>query len=297
MSSLPPVGTTLDLPALDSTMRVVELGRGDPVLFLHGNPTSSFLWRDVLPTVAASGYRCLAVDLIGMGASGKPDIAYRFADHADYLDALLDAVDLEVPPVLVGHDWGAVLALHRARRLPGRVRAVALCEAHIHPVEAWADLGDGAGMFQRLRAPGTGETLVLEENFFVEEVLPAGMVRTPTSAEMDAYRAPYPDRASRLPVLVWAREIPIEGSPAQMVDVVTANQGVITDPAVPTLLMHGDPGAIVGAADVAWCREHGGSLTIADVGPGLHFLPEDRPEQIAAALVGWLGDLTAPGPC
>ncbi len=274
-------------------MRVLELGSGDPVVFLHGNPTSSFLWREVLPAVAAAGHRCLAVDLIGMGGSGKPDIAYRFADHAEYLDALLDVLGTDVPPVLVGHDWGAVLALHLAGRRPSRVRAVAFCEGHIHPVDTWEDLGGGAEMFQRLRAPGTGEALVLEENFFVEQVLPGGMERALTPSEMDGYRAPFPDPASRRPVLAWVREIPIEGSPADMVEQVAANQHVIADPAVETLLMHGDPGAVIGADEVAWCREHGRSLTVVDVGPGQHFLPEDRPGHIAAALVGWLGALPA----
>lgn len=295
MSTPPPVtGRSHDRPVLGSTMRVLELGTGDLVVFVHGSPTSSFLWREVLPAVAAAGYRCLAVDLIGMGGSGKPDIAYRFADHVEYLDALLDALCPDVPPVLVGHDWGAVLALHRARRRPDKVRAVAVCEGHIHPVEAWEDMGDGADMFQQLRAPGTGETMILEEDFFVEKVLPGGMNRALTVAEMDGYRGPYPDPASRRPVLAWVREIPIEGFPADMVQTVTANQQVIADPAVDTLLMHGDPGAVIGAAEVAWCREHGRSLTIIDVGPGLHFLPEDRPGQIAAALVDWLGDLPAP---
>lgn len=292
MSTPPFVGSrSYDRPVLGSTMRVIEIGTGDPVVFLHGNPTSSFLWREVLPVVAAAGYRCLAVDLIGMGGSGKPDIAYRFTDHAEYLDALLDALGPDVTPVLVGHDWGAVLALHRARRRPDRVRAVAVCEGHIHPVEAWENMGVGAEMFQRLRAPGTGETMVLEENFFVEKVLPGGMDRVLTVAEMDGYRAPFLVPHSRRPVLAWVREIPIEGLPADMVQTVTANQHVIADPTVETLLMHGDPGAVVGAAEVAWCRENGRSLTIIDVGPGLHFLPEDRPRQIASGLVDWLAEL------
>lgn len=295
MKTPPPIKDEFqDWRVLDSFMHVRDMGAGEPVVFLHGNPTSSFLWREVVPVIAGAGYRCLAIDLIGMGNSGKPDIGYRFTDHATYLDALLDTLGCETSPVLVGHDWGAVLALDRARRRPGNVRAVAICEGHIHPVQTWADMGDGAEMFQQLRAPETGEAMALDQNFFVEEVLPGGMNRVLTDAEMQSYREPYPDAASRAPVLAWLREIPVEGYPANMVQTVTANQHVIADPKMDTLLIRGEPGAVIGTNEVAWCRDHGQSLTISKVGPGLHFLPEDRPQQIAAALLDWLGNLSVP---
>lgn len=287
------------VPVLGSSMRVVDTGVGDPVVFLHGNPTSSYLWRGVIPAVAAAGYRCVAVDLIGMGDSGKPDIGYRFTDHAAFLDATLDVLvtqcELELPAVLVGHDWGAVLALNHASNNPDEVRAVAVCEAHLRPIERWDDMGEDAELFKSLRAPGSGEAMVLEENFFVEQVLPGGTRRTLTAEEVAAYGAPFATPDSRRPVLAWVREIPIEGVPAEMVSTVTTNQEVLADPGIPVLVMHGQPGAILGEEAIAWCREIGRSLSIADVGPGLHFLPEDRPQQVAKALVTWLQETPGSG--
>jgi haloalkane dehalogenase len=273
-------------------MHYLEAGTGDPVLFLHGNPTSSRLWRRVIPLLADTGRRCLAVDLIGMGRSGKPEIDYRLADHIRYLDALIDSLGL-ANLTLVGHDWGAVIALNYARRFPDRVAGVAFLEGHLHPIEHWADLDQGGReMFQRLRTPGVGEQLVIEENFFLEKVLPAGTLRTLTETEMQAYREPFLAPASRRPMLRWPREIPIEGTPADVVALVLANQAVITDPAMPTLLLYADPGAVIGPAEVDWCREHGRSLTMTNVGQGTHFLPEDCADQIAAGLRRWLEDLS-----
>lgn len=287
----PPAPTTFDVDVLGTSMHGREVGAGDPVLFLHGNPTSSFLWRNVLGPVAASGRRCLALDLVGMGGSGKPASAYRLADHVAHVDAAVDALGLS-DVTLVGHDWGAVIALDHARRFPHRVRGVAFLEGHLHPVDRWDDLDEGArGLFGALRTPGVGERMAIEENALVETVLPAGMLRTLSPAEWDAYRAPFRDPADRLPLWRWPLEIPIEGEPADVAALVRANQGVIADPAMPTLLLHGRPGAVVGAAEVAWCRTHGRAQTVADVGPGIHFLPEDAPDGIAAALVGWLDGL------
>lgn len=282
-----PQQVSFDVPVSGSTMRCVGTGTGEPVVFLHGNPTSSFLWRHVLPDVAASGRYGLAVDLIGMGGSGKPDIAYRLVDHIDYVRTLLAQLGLP-RPTLVGHDWGGVIALHLADRDPGAFRGVAFLESHIHPIDRWSDMDGGREMFRQLRTPGVGERMVLDENFLVEAVLPGGMLRTPSDAEMIAYRAPYLEPRFRRPMLAWVRQIPIEGEPADVVRLVLANQQVIADPGQPTLLLHGRPGAVVGAAEVAWCRENGQALTVADVGAGTHFLPEDRPQQIAAELIRWL---------
>ncbi|WP_218617956.1 haloalkane dehalogenase [Cryptosporangium aurantiacum] len=276
------------LPVLDSWLHYSEHGAGPPVLFLHGNPTSSYLWRDVIGPVADAGYRCLALDLIGMGQSGKPDLGYRLVDHLRYVNAFLDALDLD-DVTLVGHDWGAVIALDLLRTRPDQIVAVAFCEGHLHPIERWADLdAGGRELFGRLRTPGVGEQLVLEENFFVETVLPSGVLRRLTDDELDAYRAPYPDAASRRPLLQWPREIPIEGEPADVTAVVRTNQRTIAESSAPKLLLHGEPGAVVGAAEVAWCRAHGQNLDVVNVGRGSHFLPEDLPGPIAEALCGWL---------
>ncbi|GAA0253257.1 haloalkane dehalogenase [Cryptosporangium japonicum] len=257
----------------------VSVGTGPTVLFLHGNPTSSYLWRHVLEPVAAAGFRCVALDLIGMGRSPRPDLAYSFADHARHVEAFADDLGAAT---LVGHDWGAVLALDLLGRRPDLVDAVAFLEGHLHPVARLDEL------FAAIREPGRGERLVLEENVFLETVLPAGVVRTLTPDERDAYRAPYPDPASRRPLLAWAREIPVAGEAGDVTAVVRANQRVLAGSPVPKLLLFGEPGAVIGASELAWCRANARRLSAVGVGTGTHFLPEDQPAAIAAALIEWL---------
>jgi len=283
------------VPVGDSYLHVREAGSGPPVLFLHGNPTSSFLWRDVAARLTGQGRRLLAVDLIGMGDSGKPDIAYGLADHARYLDGFVEALGL-ADLTLVGHDWGVALALDHLRRHPERVRAVAFLEGHLRPLPGW-DAFDAGGraLFQALRAPGTGERLALEENVLIEAVLPAGMNRRLTPGELDVYRRPYPDPASRRPLLRWTREIPVAGDPADVARLLTGATEALAGSPVPKLLVHGRPGAVVDAATVAWCRATFPRLTVADVGESSHFLPEDRPAEVAAAIAGWWGGGEAPG--
>ncbi len=285
----PPPGMAFgEAPVLGSRMGFAAGGRGDAILFLHGNPTSSFLWRRVLPGLTGSAW-CVAVDLIGMGRSGKPDIGYRFGEHAAYLEAFADQLALRDVTV-VGHDWGAVLGLDLLRRRPDVVGRIAVCEGHLHPFGRFEDMGAGAGeLFSRLRAAGTGEQLVLEENFFIEQVLPAGMNRTLTAAEHDAYREPFLTPRDRLPVLRWIQQIPVGGDPADVDEVIRRNQEVLLGGPAPRLLLHGEPGSVVGAEEVSWCRRHATSLDIVSVGAGTHFLPEDQPEAISRALAAWLG--------
>ena len=274
------------VPVLGSQLAFVTAGSGATVLFLHGNPTSSFLWRRVLPGLAGSVH-CLAVDLIGMGRSGKPDIAYGFADHAAYLEAFADQLRLRDVTV-VGHDWGAVLGLDLLRRRPDVVGRIAVCEGHLHPFGRFADMGPGGGLFARLRTPGVGEQLVLQENFFIEHVLPGGMSRPLSAAEHDAYRAPFPGPRDRLPVLRWIQQIPVDGDPADVDAVVRRNQDALLRDPAPRLLLHGEPGSVVGPAEVDWCRRDSAGLEIVSVGAGTHFLPEDRPEAFSRALAAWL---------
>ena len=276
-----------EVPVLGSRLAYVAGGHGDTVLFLHGNPTWSFLWRQVLPALIGSA-RCVAVDLIGMGRSGKPDIGYRFADHAAYLEAFADQLELGGVTV-VGHDWVAVLGLDLLRRRPDIVGRIAVCEGHLHPFARWADMGPGAGeLFSQLRTPGLGEQLVLQENFFVEQVLPAGMNRPLTPAEHDAYRDPFRTLRDRLPVLRWIQQIPVGGDPADVDAAIRRNQDTLLRGQVPRLLLHGEPGSVVGPAEVDWCRREGAGLTIVSVGAGTHFLPEDQPGAISRALAAWL---------
>ena len=204
---------------LDTEMSYVDTGSGDPIVFLHGNPTSSYLWRNIIPYLSSLG-RCLAPDLVGMGQSGKsPDRAYRFVDHARYLDAWFEAVGITGNITLILHDWGSALGFYRAFRHPEQVKAIAYMEAILQP-RSWSDFREGRdAMFRAMRSQ-QGERLVLDENFFIETVLPRSILRQLSEEEMEAYRAPFRERAARLPMLVWPRELPIEGEPADVVAIV-----------------------------------------------------------------------------
>jgi haloalkane dehalogenase len=276
---------------LDSQMSYVEGGPADAplIVFLHGNPTSSFLWRNVLMGLV-DDYRCLALDLIGMGSSGKPDLDYGFADHARYVEAFADAVGLR-EVTLIGHDWGAVLSLDLLRRRRDVVARIAVCEGHLHPFASWDAMDAGSrDLFRRLRTPGIGEQLVLAENFFVEQVLPGGMLRTLSREEWEVYRAPFESPGQRWPILRWIQQIPIAGNPRDVTDVMRHNQLALLHDVAPRLLMYGDPGSVVGPDEVAWAQREGKGLRVVGVGSGTHFLPEDQPDAIAAAVRSWLRD-------
>jgi haloalkane dehalogenase len=269
-----------------------EVGQGDPIVFLHGNPTSSYLWRNVLGRVAHRG-RCLAPDLVGMGASdklpGSGPGSYRFVEHRRFLDVLLDELGVHERVVLVGHDWGGVLAVDWARRHPGAVRGIAYLETLVAPV-SWAGANaPDPGLFGPLRGPD-GERLVLDENVFVEKVLPAGTARELTVEEMDAYRDPYREPGeSRRPTLTWSREIPIDGEPADVHEIVEQNAHWMASSPVPKLFVDGDPGALLTGPLRERCRRWPVQTEVTV--PGLHFLPEDSAPEIAAALDVWLGAL------
>src|SRR5262249_43840567 len=213
--------TTRTLEVLDTFIAYRDAGSGPPIVFLHGNPTSSFVWRNVIPHFASTA-RCLAPDLVGMGRSGKPDSAYRFVDHARYLDAWFAKLDLR-DVVLVGYDWGGVLALDWASRHPDRGRGVVVFETFLRPMH-WSDWpAEGAELFRALRTPGVGEKLVLEHNEFLVRSLAHGVRRGLSELERAEYYAPFFDTASRRPMLQWPREIPIDGDPADVVAVVERN--------------------------------------------------------------------------
>lgn len=270
------------VPVLDTEMSYVDTGDGDPIIFLHGNPTSSYLWRNIIPHVADLG-RCLAPDLIGMGQSGKsPRSAYRFTDHADYLDAWFEALGLTKSVTLVVHDWGSALGFHRACRFPEQIRAVAFMEAIVQPLR-WADLGGAASLFRALRSEA-GEHLILDQNAFVQQMLPRGTIRTLSSEEMAAYGAPFVERKARIPTLVWPREIPIDGEPADVAAIVRNYGAWLTASSIPKLFIAGDPGAILtkDSASRAFCRTWSNQREITV--NGRHFLQEDSPAEIGTAL-------------
>ena len=264
-------------------------GAGDPVVLMHGNPTSSYLWRHVLPHLADLG-RCVAPDLVGMGGSdklpGSGPASYRFVEHRRFLDALLAELGVDRRVVLVGHDWGGVLAMDWARRHPDAVRGIAYLETLTGPVSWGGPNAPSPDLFRPLRSPA-GERLVLSENVFVETVLPAGTRRTLGTEELAAYRRPYLEPGeSRRPTLTWAREIPIDGDPVDVHDVVVANAAWMAATSVPKLFVNGDPGALLTGplreTARGWPNQR--EVTV----PGLHFLPEDAPDEIGAALADWI---------
>ena len=274
---------------LDTEMAYVDTGAGAPVVFLHGNPTSSYLWRNVIARVEG-GARCLAPDLVGMGDSGgAPDGSYRFADHARYLDAWLDAMALGAGVTLVVHDWGSALGFHWARRHPERVRALVYMEAIVRPL-TWNEWPEAARkVFQGMRSPA-GEEMVLVKNVFVERILPLSVLRGLTEAEMAVYRRPYLEPGeSRRPTLTWPRQIPIDGEPADVVAVVDAYGRWLAQSPIPKLFVNADPGTILTGAQREFCRAWPNQREVTV--RGSHFVQEDSPAEIGEAIAAFLGSL------
>jgi len=269
---------------LDTEMSYVDTGHGDPIVFLHGNPTSAYLWRNIIPYLSEYG-RCLAPDLVGMGQSGRsPMSAYRFVDQARYLDAWFEALNLTSNVTLVGHDWGSALGFHRATRYPEQIKAIAYMEAIAAP-RLWEDFGEAGGMFHALRSP-QGEHMVLNENFFVETVLPRAILRRLSDQEMASYRAPFLMRESRLPTLVWPRQIPLEGDPVDVTAIVERYGKTMSQSVLPKLLIVGEPGAIIKGRTLEFCRTWPNQTEVTV--KGLHFLQEDSPHEIGKALQTFL---------
>jgi haloalkane dehalogenase len=273
---------------LDSEMAYVDVGAGDPVVFLHGNPTSSYLWRNVIPHVESVG-RCLAPDLVGMGDSGRaPAGSYRFVDHARYLDAWFEALGL-TRVTLVAHDWGSALGFHWARRHPERVRGIAYMEALVRPVtwEEWPEVA--RQVFQAMRSPA-GEEMVLTKNVFVERILPRSVLRGLGEVEMAVYRRPYLEPGeSRRPTLTWPRQIPIEGEPADVVAIADAYSRWLATSDVPKLFVNADPGVILTGPQREFCRRWPNQREITV--RGSHFVQEDSPHEIGRALAEFVARL------
>ena len=276
-----------DVQVHGARMAYIDEGSGDPIVFLHGNPTSSYLWRNVIPHVRDVG-RCIAPDLIGMGRSDKPDIGYRFVDHALYIDGFLEALGLDRITFVV-HDWGSALGFDWAMRHESRVRGLAFMEAILGPVPSWEQFTpQGREIFKKLRTPGVGETMVLDHNMFVEQLLPGSVVRSLSPAEMQHYRAPFVERTARKPMLAWPREIPIAGEPADVVTVVSRYRYALCQSQLPKLLFTVEPGMLVRAPLVAWCRASLPKLDVIALGRGLHFVQEDHPHAIGEHIAAWV---------
>ena len=265
-----------------------EAGEGDPVVFLHGNPTSSYLWRNIIPHVADRA-RCIAPDLIGQGDSDKLDDVsegtYRFVDHREYLDGLLDQLDLGDHITFVIHDWGSALGFDWANRHRDRVAGIAYMEGIVTPIE-WANFDEGGRrVFQGFRSPA-GEEMVIEKNIFVERVLPSAVLRGLSEEEMVVYREPFLDPQHRRPTLTWPRQIPIEGEPEDVVAIVNDYAEWLKSSDLPKLFVNADPGSILTGPQRDFCRTWPNQTEVTV--SGSHFVQEDSPNEIGQAIADWL---------
>lgn len=288
---LPVIASPLRAPVLDSTMSYRQAGpeSAPVVLFLHGNPTSSYIWRNIMPAVAGT-HRAIAPDLIGYGQSDKPDIDYRFADHVRYLDAFIETLKLDAF-YLVAQDWGTALAFHFAARFPQRVKGLAFME-FIRPVERWDDFHQNSqarATFQRFRTPGVGEEMIQRDNLFLERVLPGSIRRTLSRDELAAYKQPFQTAQSRKPIWRLANELPIEGQPREVHRCLTEAHAALEASTFPKLLFVGDPGAIVSPAFARQFAAAQRNIRVVELGAGFHYLQEDHAAQIGETLREWIG--------
>ncbi len=273
-------------------MAYVEAGSGAPLVFLHGNPTSSFLWRNIVPGLESRG-RCIAPDLIGMGDSEKLESdgpgSYRFVEHREYLDGFLDNLDVSENVTLIIHDWGSALGFDWARRHPEKIKGIAYMEAIVRPL-TWDEFPEAPQkVFQGFRSP-MGESMVLEKNIFVEKGLPGSIIRELSEDEMGAYRAPFSSEGEgRRPTLTWPREIPIDGEPADVTAIVDDYANWLGSSAIPKLFINAEPGAILIGAQREFCRSwpNQREVTVS----GTHFIQEDSPDEISSAINSWLDSI------
>lgn len=281
---------------LGSIMAYVESGVGDPVILIHGNPTSSFLWRHVIPEIRYQA-RCIAIDLVGMGDSAKVGTgprSYRFLDHRTYLDAFLEVLEIGSEVILVGHDWGGVLAFDWANHHRSQVKGIAYLETVVAPL-TWDDWPPSARpIFQALRSEA-GEEMVLNRNIFVERILPASVLNPLSASVMDEYRRPFKASGEgRRPTLTWPRELPIDGTPEAVAQIVADYAGWMATNQIPKLFINGDPGSILVGRQRQFCRGWPNQIEVTV--PGIHFLPEDSGTAIGKAISGWIDRLPARSP-
>tara|TARA_B100001013_G_scaffold314902_1_gene221621 strand:+ start:1595 stop:2410 length:816 start_codon:yes stop_codon:yes gene_type:complete len=270
-------------------MSYIDVGQGDPIVFLHGNPTSSYLWRNVLPHVEGLG-RCLAPDLLGMGQSGKsPNGDYRFMNHSKHLDEWLQNLEITSNLTLVIHDWGSALGFYRAHRFPAQIKGIVYMEAIVQALtwDMWPE--KSRSIFQAMRSDA-GEEIILNKNVFVDRILPGSILRELSQQEMDIYRKPYLEEGeSRRPTLTWPREIPIEGTPPDVFQLVHSYSQWLANNSIPKLFINAEPGAILTGQQRDFCRgwNNQDEVTVQ----GSHFIQEDSPNEIGVAIANWYSSL------
>jgi haloalkane dehalogenase len=293
---VPPMEVSSDFPyessfieVHGSQMHYVEKGAGDPILFLHGQPTSSYLWRNIMPHVEKQG-RVVAPDNIGFGKSDQPDLDYVFADHYRYIEGFIEALELK-NITLVVHDWGSGLGLHYARQHPDNVKGVVLMEsilAPVMPAESYEALPKPLeDFFRTMRDPEQGPQLMIEQNYFVEAVLPNFIVRDLDPVAHDYYRQPFLEKSSRKQINQWPNEMPIGGSPADVAEAVAAYNAWLLETETPLLFLYASPGALNPPDLVDWWTERAKNMETVYIGPGLHFVQEDQPYAIGRAISDW----------
>ncbi|WP_287683594.1 MULTISPECIES: haloalkane dehalogenase [unclassified Microcystis] len=266
----------------------VDQGSGEPILFLHGNPTSSYLWRNIIPYLTAKG-RCLAPDLIGMGKSDKPDIDYLFFDHVKFIEGFIERMNLK-NITLVMHDWGSAIGFHYAMSQENNIKGLAFME-FIRPM-SWDDFPTRAiELFKAFRTPEVGWDLLVNKNAFIEQVLPLSIVRQLSEEEMNRYREPFQKINDRKPIWRWPNEIPIEGEPVAVVKAVETYHAKLLQSDLPKLMFYADPGALISPSMAQWYEQHLKNLKSVNIGAGSHYLQEDNPHLIGAELVNWYNNL------
>ena len=273
------------LDVKDSKMHYIDVGRGDPILFLHGNPTSSYLWRNIIPYLQGNA-RCIAPDLIGMGKSDKPDIDYTFEDHYAYLEEFIEKLGLK-NITLVIHDWGSGLGFHYANTHRDNIKGIAFMEAIFRPI-TWSSMPPGMKMpFKMLRTPFIGWFMISVANMFVRKMIPDMIVRKLNEEEIKYYKMPYPTISSRKPVRVWPLEIPIDGKPKRVHEKVEAYSKWLTGSDIPKLCLYAHPGGIIKEEDVRYIKNNFPNTKMVDIGKGIHFLQEDSPHRIGQEIADW----------
>jgi haloalkane dehalogenase len=277
------------LPVLDTTMAYVDVGTGDPIVFLHGNPTPSYLWRNIIPHLLPYG-RCLAPDYVGMGNSGAaPDGGYRFVDHRRYLDAWFEALGLDRNVILVVHDWGSALGFHWAHRHPERVKAIVYMEGIVRPFHCWDEWPDATRAFFQAQRSDKGEDLILQKNLFIEYLLP---LRHIAPEAMEVYRRHFRNPGpSRLPMLSWTRDLPIAGEPADVVAIVDAYAKWLSSSELPKLFIDAEPAGFLIGAQREFCRAWPNQQTV--LVNGSHFLQEEAPQEVGEATARFVAKVLA----
>jgi len=268
-----------------SKMHYIDVGKGDTILFLHGQPTSSYLWRNIIPHLQTTA-RCIAPDLIGMGKSDKPDIAYTFEDHYDYLEIFIEKLNLK-NITLVIHDWGSGLGFHYANKHQENIKGIAFMEAIFKPM-TWEDFPtEYKVIFRMIRTPFIGWLMISVANIFLKKVLPDSMVRKLSKEEFDYYLKPYPTISSRKPVRVWPLQLPISGKPKGVHEIITAYNKWLTESDIPKLCLYAHPGAIIKENGVEYIRNSFPNTKMVDIGKGIHYLQEDSPHIIGKEIAEW----------